>query len=291
MNIGVIGLKGAWSSEALSSALQKRGAGGQIIELSDIHCDMNAGEFFDNAGSLERFDGIIIKKMGRTYTPALLDQLDLLAWLNRKGLPIFSGPDRLRDMISRLGCTLRLREHDIPMPKTLITENLNVANDWVQDNGPSVFKPLYSTKARGMKVIHPGDQTKDELKQCLTQGQSIIYLQQFNDLKGQDHGLIFLDGDFLGAYSRVGDGSSWNTTTNHGGKYQKYEPSQEIIDLAYRAQAIFGLDFCSVDVAITNDGPIIFEVSAFGGYRGLFDSASIDVSHILVNHVISKLKS
>jgi ribosomal protein S6--L-glutamate ligase len=240
---------------------------------------------------MERFDALIIKKMGKCYSPALLDELDMLSLLERKGVKMFSSPAKLRDMISRLGCTLRLREHQIPMPKTLITEDINLAVSWIESHGPSVFKPLYSTKARGMKILEPHPELESQLKVSAQEQQGIIYLQQIKELKGRDHGLVFLNGQYLGAYSRVGDGSSWNTTTISGGKYEKYEPSPEIVDLAQRAQDIFGLDFTSVDVAITDEGPIIFEVSAFGGYRGLHETHGINASELLVQHVMKSCRS
>ena len=41
------------------------------------------------------------------------------------------------------------------------------------------------------------------------------------------YGLIFLGGEYIGAYARVSDGSTWHTTTREGGKYAPYEPPQD----------------------------------------------------------------
>jgi ribosomal protein S6--L-glutamate ligase len=229
--------------------------------------------------------------MGKTYSPALQDQLDLLAHMESAGLPMFSSPKRLKTMISRLGCTLQLQSHDIPMPATFIGEDAGAAAEWVERKGPCVYKPLYSTKARGMEILKPGDALLESLKRIKVDSEQPLYLQQVLDLKGRDYGLVFLKGAFVGAYARVGDGSSWNTTTVNGGRYQAYDPPTEIIDLAQRAQAAFGLSFTSVDVAIGPDGPIVFEVSAFGGYRGLFEACGIDASELLVDHVLQSLGS
>ena len=58
-----------------------------------------------------------------------------------------------------------------------------------------------------------------------------------------------------------------------------------------RAQAPFGLDFTCVDVADTKEmGPIVFEVSAFGGYKGLYESSGLDASDLLTSYAISRLK-
>ena len=36
VNIGVIGIKGAWSTEILSQQLRKKGSSGTIIELQEL---------------------------------------------------------------------------------------------------------------------------------------------------------------------------------------------------------------------------------------------------------------
>ena len=95
----------------------------------------------------------------------------------------------------------------------------------------------------------------------------IVYVQQKLALPGRDLGLVFLGGKYLGAYARVKQGDVWNTTIHDGGKYADCEASQDIIDLAYRAQACFDMDFTTVDIAESENGPLVFEVSAFAALQ------------------------
>lgn len=290
MNIGVIGIRGAWSTESLSEQLQGKSAGGTVIELGEIGYDLDATRFFHKDHDLTTFDGFILKKMGPSYSPHLLDELELLQLLERRGFAFFSRPSKIRDMISRLSCTVHLRENGIPMPPTFVTENIEDAMDWAESHLPVVLKPLYSTKARGMVMLDDPGRIRERLLAFQQSGERIFYLQQKMDLSGIDHGLVFLGGEFVGAYSRVGDGSSWHTTTREGGRYRKYDPPAEYVELAQRAQAPFGLDFTCVDVAETREvGPIVFEVSAFGGYRGLNESAGINASDMLTDYAIAHL--
>lgn len=292
LNIGVIGIRGAWSTEALSNQLKGKGVGGAIIELDEISYDLGSASFSHPEHDLNSFDGLILKKMGKQYSSNLLDQLELLELLERRGMRFFSSPARVRQMISRLACTIRLWESEIPMPPTLITEDVEAAMHWVEENGPAVLKPLYSTKARGMVLLDNATQTKKAVHNLCATGEKIIYLQKKLDLSGADYGLVFLGGEFIGAYSRVGDGSSWHTTTRQGGKYAAFEPEPEMIAMAARAQEPFGLDFTCVDVANTvEQGAVVFEVSAFGAYRGLFESAGVDASDMLTDYAIEKLSA
>jgi ribosomal protein S6--L-glutamate ligase len=290
MNIGVIGIKGGWSSESLSKQLSSKQCGGAVIELQDISYDLNTRTCSHPDHDLRAFDAFIVKKMGSDYSPHLLDELELLEMLERQGYRFFSSPRSIRMMISRLSCTICLRDNDIPMPQTFITESVEEGVAWVAEHGSCILKPLYSTKARGMELLQSENEARRSLTRFKEKGEKVIYLQKKLELNNNDYGLVFLDGHYIGAYARVGDGSSWHTTTEKGGKYRAYKPPQAFIDIAERAQRPFGLDFTSVDVADSEElGPVVFEVSAFGGYKGLYESSGLDASDLVTNHVIEKL--
>ena len=59
--------------------------------------------------------------------------------------------------------------------------------------------------------------------------------------------------------------------------------------MAEKAQAPFKLDFTCVDVVETSEGPMVFEVSAFGGYRGLRDAHAINAADLYTSYVIEQL--
>ena len=155
--------------------------------------------------------------------------------------------------------------------------------------GPCVLKPLYSTKARGMLLLEPGPELRANIAAYKEAGHPMIYLQQKLELPGQDLGVVFLGGRYLATYARVANGKSWNTTHRAGGKYEQYEPGPEIKELAQRAQALFNLDFTCVDVAETAQGPVVFEVSAFGGFRGLMEGCNLDAAQNYSDYICREL--
>ena len=117
----------------------------------------------------------------------------------------------------------------------------------------------------------------------------MMYIQQKIELPGRDLGMVFLDGEYLGTYARVSKGDAWNTTIHSGGKYATHTPPDDVIALAQRAQAPFAMDFTTVDVAETGEGPIVFEVSAFGGFRGALEGIGINAAGLYTEHVLRQL--
>ncbi len=233
----------------------------------------------------------MVKKISREYSPNTLDRLELLRVAEQAGVKVFSGAENMLRLIDRLSCTVTLSNAGIPMPQTRITEDIEAAAQAVEDFGSAVFKPLFSTKARGMQVI---DNTLDEPQMLETirrfqKDNPMMYIQKRINLSGRDLGMVFLGGGYLGTYARVSQTGSWNTTINSGGRYENYDAGQELIDLAHRAQAPFEMDFTTVDVALTDEGPIVFEVSAFGGFRGALEGSGIDAAGAYADYALDRI--
>jgi ribosomal protein S6--L-glutamate ligase len=287
--IGVVGISDGWSSEILADACKKLTGFRLLIDMDKAVLDLDRGTVLFAGQDLLELDALIIKKIAPQYSPDVLDRLEMLRFLELQGLPIFSRPSSIIKLINRLSCTVTLRAGGLPMPATVITEDVDEALIAVERFGRAVFKPLYSTKARGMEVIEAGLGARARIDAFRAAGNSVMYLQKMLPPLEKDLGVTFLGGKYLATYARKSGGSSWNTTTNAGGKYVSCEPSPEIIGLAKKAQALFDMAFTCVDVAETSQGPIIFEVSAFGGFRGLLDACGIDAAEAYARHVLESI--
>jgi ribosomal protein S6--L-glutamate ligase len=288
LNVAIIGIPGAWSSEILKEEFEKRNTQATILSIQDLNYNIQSNKVFYQEIDLESFDAIIIKKLGK-YAPRIIDWLAIFSKLEDKGLRFFSSPKKLKAMISRIGCTSILSQGEVKMPKTIITENIEVAENWIKSVGGAVFKPNFSTKATGMTILKSDE---PDLTQRLTEIQEefdLLYLQELIDLPGEDYGVTFIDGKYVGTYARIGSKESWNTTTKDGGHYGTIEPTDEIMNIAQKAQKLFGLDFCCVDVATPPSGAIVFEVSAFGGFKGLSKGANINAAEILTDYITQEL--
>jgi len=289
--IGVIGIPGKWSTETLADAVADRTGFRLVIDMGDVSLDLERQRLLFQDHDLCQLDALIVKKISASYSPNTLDRLELLRVAEQAGVRVFSRAEHILRLIDRLSCTVTLRNAGIPMPATRVTEDVGAAVTAVQDFGSAVFKPLYSTKARGMCVIEShqdhGDIERD-IRAFQTEN-PMMYIQQKVELPGRDLGMVFLAGEYLGSYARVSKDDSWNTTIHSGGKYAAHTPPDAVIALAQQAQALFTMDFTTVDVAETNSGPIVFEVSAFGGFRGALEGIGIDAAGLYAEHVLRQL--
>ena len=287
--IGVVGTPGKWSTLALVDAVRARTGDCTLVDMASVSASLADGRVMFCDEDLSTYDALIIKKIDEVYSPAALDRLEVLRYLERRGVRVFSKPSTLLGLIDRLSCTVTLSAGGISMPETVITEDPGCAADAIIRFGKAVLKPLFSTKARGMAVVSVEDGDWRGKLAAFAEVNRVLYVQKMLHMPGRDLGVAFLGGKHLATYARVGNEKSWNTTINSGGKYEAVAPSLEIIDLATRAQALFDLDFTCVDVVETDDGPMVFEVSAFGGFRGLKDAHGIDAAAVYTDYVMTVL--
>jgi tetrahydromethanopterin:alpha-L-glutamate ligase len=285
----VVGVRERWSTMQLCAAVEARTGHAWLIELEHVTLDLTSGQVRCGDLDLGTLDALIIKKLGDSYAPELLDRLHVLRFLNERGTPVFSRPRAIEPLLDRLSCTVALRLAGIPMPETVITEDVDEAVAAVRRFGQAVLKPLFTSKARGMCVLSASGPLRESVEAFRAAGNQVLYVQRRVALPGRDLGIVFLGGEYLACYARVAQRGAWHTSTSEGGGYQPCDLGPEVIALARRAQAPFGLDFTAVDVVESPDGALVFEVSAFGGFRGLHEAAGINAAERFTDHVLRKL--
>lgn len=291
LRVGVVGVPGGWSTEHLADCLDKRTGFRLVIDMANVSARLHERCATYRDVDLCRLDAIVIKKLGENYSTDMLDRLEVLRFIEACGVRCFSRPAAILRLLDRASCTVTLANHGIPMPPTVLTESVAEAAEAVRSFERAILKPLYSTKARGMLMLRGDASDLDEqLTAYARSGNPLMYVQKMLELPGKDLGVMFLGGRYMGTYARVGNKDSWNTTIHSGGRYQAHEPDTALIELARRAQAPFELDLTSVDVVETNGGPMVFEVSAFGGFSGLRDGCGRDAADEYASYVVAQLR-
>lgn len=287
--VAVVGIPGAWSSELLATKLAERVGDCRVVDLAHAQLDLETGALRVDDLDLATLDAVVVKKIAPRYSADVLDRVELLRWIEHRGVRVFSPTSAMMPLINRLSGTVRLRQGGIPMPHTIITEREDAVVEAVTRLGPCIAKPLYTSKGRGMTRLQPGPDLAAEVASFRAAGNPVMYVQKMLDLPGRDLGVAFVGGTYLATYARVQAEGTWKSTTSAGGKYQGVEPDDAIIEMAHRAQALFDLDFTCVDVVETAEGPMVFEVSAFGGFRGLQEACGVDAAGAYADHVVHTL--
>jgi ribosomal protein S6--L-glutamate ligase len=289
MRVAVGGIPGAWSSEQLAASLRAEGTESCVLSPGDIVHDLGAGSVTWNGEDLRRLDGLAVKKLGDQSRAASRLRLHALRALERQGVRVFSPADVIDVAMDRYRMTMQLAEAGLPVPATIAAATEGGLLDAVTRLGDCVVKPVYTSKGRGMVRVHRGD---DDAALRALDGDHLPYLaQQFIQSPGRDIGATVVGGTFIGAFYRVAQAGEWMTTTDAGGRYAPCDLSAKGIQYAERASRAFGLDYTVVDLVEQGDDFLLYEVSAFGGFRGLKEASNHDSAADYARHIVRTLEA
>jgi tetrahydromethanopterin:alpha-L-glutamate ligase len=292
VKVGVVGTPGAWSTERLAGAFRSSGAAVRVVDLGACALRLPDPRVWDRGMPLEGLDVAVVKKLGDPAGGwAMRERINLLRRLEAAGVLVLSAPDRLDVAVDRYRMTLELARLGLPVPETVITEDLAEAEAAVERFGAAVLKPLFTSKGRGMHRLEPAADLRSTLARLRLEAGGPLYLQRFVEHPGRDLAIAVLDGDCLGAYWRVAPAGRWMTTVHAGGRYERAEPPGHAVELALAAAIGFGLVFTGVDLIEGPDGAWhVLEVSAFGGFRGLLEACGIDAAPLLAATALRRVK-
>ena len=78
LNIGVFGIPGKWSTDTLADAVETRTGRRIVVDMGRVELDLAGGRLLHGEFDLCTLDGLIVKKISATYSPATLDRLEML---------------------------------------------------------------------------------------------------------------------------------------------------------------------------------------------------------------------
>jgi ribosomal protein S6--L-glutamate ligase len=263
-------------------ALRSAGARSFTFSLGDCIHDLNSGAVTLAGRDLAELDAIVVKKLAPQNDPAARLRLHLLRDLERRGVRVFSRPDVVERVMDRYAMNMAMARSGLPLPRTFSLETHGGLTAALSILGKAVVKPVYTSKGQGMFLA---DDATD-LEQTWQANRGRWLVQEFVRSPGRDIGACVLGGRYIGAFYRVAAAGEWMTTTAAGGRYEACELSAEGIAIAVKAADICGLDYTVADLVESPEGLRIYEVSAFGGFTGLWQSQGQDVAWLYAQHIL-----
>ncbi len=185
-----------------------------------------------------------------------------------------------------------LAKHGLPVPDTVVSENMFVAYNTVREFGKSVIKQIRGG-AMGFGGVFQVDDADVAMHifSYLTNLNKPMYVQRFLDKVGNgDYRVVVVGNEVIGAEFRRG-GITWKSNVAQGAKPEPAKVTNELGELALRAIEVLGLDYGGVDIAETRDGYFILEVNPTMSWQGFKRATGINPAKYIVNHLINKIRA
>ncbi len=198
---------------------------------------------------------------------------------------------------SRICCNkwstyLRLREHRIPTPTTLLAPSLEAGMQAIESIGyPAVIKPLGSSWGKRVSLItdrYAAEAVLEHSAELPTAVMRTVIVQEAIQPGAPDVRGIVVDGEFLGAVVR--SGTDWRNNVARGAAVEPLGPDDEVRRLCLEATAAVGARVASVDlVQCVGGGYLVLEVNSRMEFAGFESASGVDVAARIVDLCLAEL--
>jgi [lysine-biosynthesis-protein LysW]--L-2-aminoadipate ligase len=174
--------------------------------------------------------------------------LTTLRRLQARGVTILNAPDNLLAVHDKLATALRLREVDLPHPRTAYLPPTASARGIEL---PVVVKPRFGSWGRHVYRC----ETRASLRRCLRALRDESWfleqgalVQELVPPRGRDLRVLVAGGEVVGAVERIAAPGEWRTNVALGGVRRPTLPNARARALATGAAAALGIDLAGVDL-------------------------------------------
>ena len=201
---------------------------------------------------LETFD-VVWMRTDPPVNTAYLYATYILDYVNPAKTRVVNAPAGVRSANEKMYALQFLTS----IPETIVTQNKQVIQDFIDQKGAAVMKPLGGKAGEGILFLEKGDRNFNSLVEISTlQGTLPIMVQTYlPEAKAGDKRVILLNGDPIGAVNRVPTGNEFRGNMAVGGRADAVEITPRDREIA-----------AELAPALRRDGLIFVGMDVIGGF-------------------------
>ncbi len=238
---------------------------------------------------LQDLDALITRPIGRGSLEEIIFRMNLLHKLERSGLLIINPPLAIERSVDKY-CSLTLfQEHNIPVPRTAVTESHDEALKCFHElGGDVVVKPVFGSRGVGATRITDPD-VAARVFRTISFYHGVLYLQEFIPHGDSDIRAFVIGDRVVASMRRVSE--NWKTNVSLGAKPVSLNLPAELESLAVKAAKIIGCKVAGVDIMEGPEGPLVIENNSQPGWKGLQSVTKTNIADEIISYVLSELKA
>lgn len=287
MRVAVLGAVAGWHGRRLVAAFRDSAHVATIVGWHELATDLGAAERF-LPEAVAAADLVVVRGMPAGTLEDVIFRMDLLGRLAR-GRRVVNAPRALEVAIDKYLTLARLHDAGIPVPRTIVAQDAaGIEAAWLALGEAAVVKPLFGSQGRGIERVASLQDLAPWLeaaRRAEPQG-AVCYLQEFVGHPGWDARVLVV-GDRLFTMRRISTGD-WRINVSRGARPEAWAAPADWEDLAVRAARAVGAEIAGVDILPTAAGPLVVEVNAVPGWRGLETALGLDIAAEIVAYLAAR---
>jgi len=280
----------AWCSSKLKEAFIRKNVEPVAFRFADVATRVGLTPEFSlgEIDILRDLSAVLVRPIGRGSLDEIIFQMDGLHKLARRGMPIVNPPAAIEKAVDKYYTLALLSEHGLPVPRTVVTENIRDAMEAFRSfGGQAVIKPVFGSRGIGVARIRDED-IAERVMRTLRFYRHVLYVQEFVGHGTRDIRTFVIGGRVVAGMFRVS--SSWKTNVSRGAVPTHFQVDREVETLAVKSADVLGCKIAGVDIMESEQGLLVHEVNSQPGWRGLQTTTNVRIADEIAALVIGEAK-
>lgn len=262
---------------------------GHYVELIDhTQCSVKLGDgkpkIFVGAEDITNEFDAIIPRIGAKVTrhgAAIVKQFEMNGvFSTSRSLGIIRARNKVR--------TLQIMDRKgIPIPETLFSINPYNIEDQIRILGgpPVIIKIQEGTHGVGVILAETKKSAKSIIDTFYKMDTSILLQEYVEEANGEDIRIIVVGDRVIASMKRTSDLDEFRSNVHRGGITETIKITEKEKKIALDASRYLGLGVAGVDLMRSKKGPVLIEVNASPGLKGIEAATGINVAKNIIQYV------
>ncbi|XP_043916379.1 N-acetylaspartylglutamate synthase A [Protopterus annectens] len=233
----------------------------------------------------------------RVPTPAVQSDSDItvLRHLEKLGCRLINRPQGILNCVNKFWTFQEMAGHGIPLPDTFSYGGHDDFAKMIEEAEPLGY-PLVVKNTRGRfgkSVILARDkQHLSDLTHLIQHDAPYLFQKYMQDSHGKHIRVVVVGGRVIGSTLLFSTDVRIQSNRSQGGMGMMYSLSEHGKQLAIQSANILGMDICSIDLFMKDDGSFVFsEANANVGFNAFDQACNVDLGSIIADYALSLLPS
>jgi RimK family alpha-L-glutamate ligase len=215
----------------------------------------------------------------------------VLRHLERLHVPVLNNADSIEASMDKMYSTQILRQHNIPVPQTMLVRFPVDATFVGREIGfPCVIKVLSGSYGKGIHLVRDKSALEELMEFVSSLNSPLnILIQEYVDFSpGVDVRVLVVGGKVLGAMKRTGANGDFRANISRGGTGEIYPLDDQVSFIATETAKVLNLDIAGVDLLIDENGYKVCEANSAPGFKGFEEYCGVNVAKEILTYATFK---
>lgn len=287
MDIGLLSVSmNVYSTKRIADEAVKAGHMVTLIDHTKCSVKLGSGKpqiYLRDENITNDFDAIIPRigaKVSR-HGAAIVKQFEMNGvFSTARSLGITRARNKVRTL------QIMARKH-IPIPETLFSINPDNIEEQIRILGgtPVIIKLQEGTQGLGVILAETEKSAKSIIDTFYKMDTSILIQKYIEESNGEDIRIIVVGKKVVASMKRISAVGEFRSNVHRGGDTEAIQPTSKEQQIALNAAKYLGLAVAGVDIIRSKRGPLLIEVNASPGLRGIEGATQINVAGEIIKFI------